>query len=96
MKALELKLKTVSVFSINKVNPSSEDKSVHRLYDITMVDESTDILPVLSSSHILLWLKGRLHCDDALHLRDCQNMLSFLKTLSLGKEDKSLLPFCGL
>lgn len=54
MKALELKLKTVSAFSINKVNPSSEDKSVHRLYDITMVDESTDILPVLSSSHILL------------------------------------------
>lgn len=54
MKALELKLKTVSVFSINKVNPSSEDKSVHRLYDITMVDESTDILPVLGSSHILL------------------------------------------
>ena len=54
MKALELKLKTVSVFSINKVNPSSEDQSVHRLYDITMVDESTDILPVLGSSHILL------------------------------------------
>ena len=43
-----------SAFSINKVNPSSEDKSVHRLYDITMVDESTDILPILGSSHILL------------------------------------------
>ena len=96
MKALELKLKTVSAFSINKVNPSLEDKSVHKLYDITMVDESTDLLPVLNSTHILLWLEGRVHYDDALHLRDSQNMLSFLKALSLGKGDKSLLPFRGL
>lgn len=46
--------KALSAFSINKINPSFEDKSFHRLYEITMVDDSTSALPVLDSSYIFL------------------------------------------
>lgn len=46
--------KALSAYSINKINPSFEDKSFHRLYEITMVDDSTSTLPVLDTSYIFL------------------------------------------